>query len=91
MVVAPVRYTASSFALMKTGGSTAVIVLMAMMREDGNMPKMRSAISSASMLDSGCNVTAGRHSFLFMNVAWMKGLTLSHLLSVTWLLILQTN
>jgi len=70
MVVAPVRYTASLFASMKTRGSTAVYALFSMMREDGNMPKMRSAISSASILDLEFNVTADQYSFLFMNTPY---------------------
>ena len=76
MVVAPVRYTASFITSMKTGGPTAIFVLLVMMREDGNVSKTRYAISSAVILDSECSVTAGQYSFLFMNVAWMKSLTL---------------
>ena len=64
MVVVPVRYTASFFASMKkTRGSTAVCALLVMMMEDGNMPKMRSAISSAIILDLELNVTAGQFFF----------------------------
>jgi len=68
MVVVPVRYTASFFASMKKErGFTAGYAQLVMMRGGGNMPEMRSVISSAIILDLEPNVTAGQYSFLFMN------------------------
>ena len=64
MMVAPARYTASSFASMKTRGSIAVCVPLVLMREGGNTLKMRFAISSAIILDLGLPVTTGQYFYL---------------------------
>jgi len=62
-------YTAPFIASMETiRDYTAVCALFAMMRGDGNTPKMRSVISSAIILYSELNVTAGQYYFLFMEI-----------------------
>jgi hypothetical protein len=60
----------------KKRGSTTVCAPLVLMREAENTPKMRSAISSAIILDSELNVTAGQYLFsISEHTTWVKGLT----------------